>query len=175
MVRFNRREVIQAGALLSGAAAAGSWLEVAARAHSGNAECPWQQEYTFGHTVLFMEEYYQGTLDILGAQSGELEQIGDLTSRAASLVRKGGTVWTSMNLGTHALLRAERRPPRQSRHHEDPFNLTGSREGFRPDAEGRHRLYQPGQQGRVGCQRAGRLRGLRHYQLLEQRVQASRL
>ncbi len=99
MASFNRREVIQAGALLGGTVAAGSWMEVAARPRSADAECRWQREYTFGHTVLFMEEYYQGTLDILGAQSGELDQIGDLTSRAASVIRRGGTVWTSMNLG----------------------------------------------------------------------------
>ena len=46
-----------------------------------------------------MEEYHQGTLEILSRQSGELDQIGDLTSRAASVIRKGGTVWTSMDLG----------------------------------------------------------------------------
>ncbi len=99
MAKLNRRKMIQTGALLGGGVAAGRWLEIPAAAHSGESDCRWQQEYTFGHTVLFMEEYYQGTLDILGAQSGELDQIGDLTSRAASLVRKGGTVWTSMNLG----------------------------------------------------------------------------
>jgi len=46
-----------------------------------------------------MEEYHQGTLDILARQRAELDQIGELTSRAATVIRKGGTVWTWMNLG----------------------------------------------------------------------------
>ncbi len=36
----------------------------------------WDHEYTFGHTILFMEEYHQGTMEILGRLSGEIEHVG---------------------------------------------------------------------------------------------------
>ncbi len=59
----------------------------------------WDHEYTFGHTVLFMEQYHRGAMDILRRLKGELALIGELTSRAASVIRNGGTVWTSMTEG----------------------------------------------------------------------------
>merc|ERR1711964_612035 len=46
-----------------------------------------------------MDEYHQATMEILGSQGGELDQIGELTSRAASVIRAGGTAWTSMSTG----------------------------------------------------------------------------
>ena len=49
--------------------------------------------------ILFMEEYHQGMLEILRHQSGELEHIGELTSRAAHVIKNGGTVWASMDSG----------------------------------------------------------------------------
>ena len=54
---------------------------------------------TFGHTMLFMEEYHQATMEILGRLSGELDQVGELSSRAAGVIKQGGTVWTSMDDG----------------------------------------------------------------------------
>jgi hypothetical protein len=77
----------------------------AARSRPARADAPnlekskWADEYTCGHTKLFMEEYHEGTLEILTKQRGELDQIGELTSRAASVVHNGGTVWTWMTLG----------------------------------------------------------------------------
>jgi len=59
----------------------------------------WDNEYTWGHTMLFMEEYHQGTMEIIGCLSGELSHVGDLTSRAANVIKNGGTVWNSMNAG----------------------------------------------------------------------------
>ena len=38
-------------------------------------------------------------MEILGRLSGELDQVGDLTSRAARVIKNGGTVWTSMDDG----------------------------------------------------------------------------
>ena len=100
MPKVNRRQILRAGTWLGAGLAAGrSWTPNAAQASAHDGECRWEREYTFGHTILFMEEYHQGTLEILGRQSGELGQIGDLTSRAASVVRNGGTLWTSMDLG----------------------------------------------------------------------------
>ena len=110
-MKLNRRKLLQQGMFLGGAIGSGKWMEKSAQGYSQSNECQWEREYTFGHTKLFMEEYYQGTLDILGAQSGELDQIGDLTSRAANLIRAGGTVWTSMDLGhmPHYEIKEERR------------------------------------------------------------------
>ena len=49
--------------------------------------------------MTYMAQYHQGTMQILEALSGELELIGALTSRAAEVLRRGGTVWTSMTSG----------------------------------------------------------------------------
>ena len=46
-----------------------------------------------------MKEYHIGVMSILGQIGGQLEQIGELTARAASVIRRGGAVWTSMNIG----------------------------------------------------------------------------
>ncbi len=53
----------------------------------------------FGHTMLFMDEYHKGTIELLGRLSGETARIGELSSRAVSVINNGGTVWTSMNIG----------------------------------------------------------------------------
>ena len=47
----------------------------------------------------YMIDYHQGTLEILAKLKGELDQIGALTSRAAAVIGRGGTVWTSMDSG----------------------------------------------------------------------------
>jgi hypothetical protein len=47
----------------------------------------------------FMEDYHQGTLEILALLGDELDHIAELASRAAGIVRVGGTLWTSMDLG----------------------------------------------------------------------------
>jgi hypothetical protein len=59
----------------------------------------WDQECNFGHTILFMDEYYLGTLDILRRLHGEVEQVAELSARAANVIRDGRTVWTSMDAG----------------------------------------------------------------------------
>ena len=96
-----RREMLCAGAITM-AASAGAAV---ATPRAARAACPstppsqWDNEYNFGHTILFMQEYHLATMDILGSQGAELDQIGELTSRAASVIRAGGTIWTSMNVG----------------------------------------------------------------------------
>ena len=98
--KTTRRGALGAGAAaVSGLAVGAIAKPREAIAHSTETTSRWEHEYTFGHTVLFMEEYHAGTLEILGSQAGELDHIGELTSRAASVIRTGGTVWTSMNLG----------------------------------------------------------------------------
>ncbi|MCH2374856.1 MAG: hypothetical protein MK538_11755 [Planctomycetes bacterium] len=103
MAETSRRNVLRAGAAALAGFAGGSNLggrkKVEAHQPATGKASKWDHEYTFGHTQLFMEEYLQGTLDILGKQSGEIEHVGELAIRAASVVRNRGTVWTSMDLG----------------------------------------------------------------------------
>jgi uncharacterized phosphosugar-binding protein len=101
MSKSSRRDILRGGATFAAGIAGQSVLSPTTTVASPPSQQPskWEHEYTFGHTVLFMEEYHQGTLEILGRQSGELEKIGELTSRAARLIKNGGTVWTSMDLG----------------------------------------------------------------------------
>ncbi len=101
MPKTTRREMLRTGALM------GSGIAAGAAFNSGTAEacpgttpaCKWEKEYTFGHTILFMEEYFQGTMEILGRLRGEIDHIGELTSRAASVIRNGGTVNNSIFIG----------------------------------------------------------------------------
>ncbi len=93
--RLFLRVGVGAGALLSGT---GDQPQVLGAETSGG-DCRQQRASTFGHTVLFMEEYHRATMEILGRLSGELDQVGDLSSRAATVIKQGGTVWTSMDDG----------------------------------------------------------------------------
>ena len=95
--RMNRRSFLRAG-VSSGVLVGQQSTRILGSVAPGG-DCRRQRKSTFGHTILFMEEYYQGTMEILGRLSGELDQIGDLSSRAAEVIKKGRTVWTSMDDG----------------------------------------------------------------------------
>ena len=84
MSKTSRRDILHAGATFVAGMAGQSVLgpTTAVATPSRQQASKWEHEYTFGHTILFMEEYHQGTMEILGRQSGELDQIGELTSRA---------------------------------------------------------------------------------------------
>ena len=101
MQETSRRHLLCAGAAAAAGLVGGRSSKLPeARAHASLTPASrWDHEYTFGHKQLFMEEYLDGTLEILRRQRGELEHIGELTSRAASVVRSEGTVWTWMTLG----------------------------------------------------------------------------
>ena len=102
MLKTSRRQILRSGAALSAGIAAGAVLKpgkAKAAYPIGNCSCEWENEYNFGHTILFMEEYHRGTMELLGCLSGEIEHVGELSSRAASIIKNGGTVWTSMNIG----------------------------------------------------------------------------
>ena len=101
MVRLNRRKMLGAVAAFGTGAACGTVFNPGSLGAEPREQqqSKWDNEYTWGHTVLFMEEYHQGTMEILGRLSGELSHVGDLTSRAASVIKNGGTVWNSMNAG----------------------------------------------------------------------------
>ena len=128
MKRPNRREMLRSGAVLGAGIAAGAVIKPAkARASVvENKVCKWEKEYTFGHTILFMEEYHQGTTEILGRLSGELDHIGELSSRAANVIRNGGTVWTSMDVGhmpSHEIKESRSGNPAVIKNHKEFDNL----------------------------------------------------
>ncbi len=108
MSKTSRRNLLKAGAALGAGIASGGMLNTGV----SDAACPrkgrssgnghtnrWDNEYTWGHTKLFMEEFYDGTMEIIGCLRGEIDQVGDITDRAASVIRNGGTVWQSMAIG----------------------------------------------------------------------------
>ena len=101
MSKTNRRQMLRSSAAMGAGIAAGAIFNsgsVKADCQEENA-CKWEKEYNFGHTILFMDEYYQGTMELLGRLSGEIDHVGELSSRAANVIKNGGTVWTSMNIG----------------------------------------------------------------------------
>ncbi|MBN1293179.1 MAG: hypothetical protein JXB48_15180 [Candidatus Latescibacteria bacterium] len=100
MKKTNRRELLRSGAIL-GAGLAGANISEVSAAAPKPYDCisKWDHEYDYGHKILFMEEYYQGTMNLLGCLNGEIDHIGELSSRAASVIKNGGTVWQSMNIG----------------------------------------------------------------------------
>ena len=101
MRKTTRRKALKSCALLgAGIAAPGtpSFASAGAGPIAGSGS-KWDAEYDFGHKLLFMEEYYRGTMEILGRLSGEIEHIGELSSRAVSVIKNGGTVWSSANIG----------------------------------------------------------------------------
>ncbi|MCD6307376.1 MAG: hypothetical protein J7M24_00115 [Candidatus Latescibacteria bacterium] len=101
MAGYSRRGMLKAGMLAgAGAAAGGAGADASCGAGpvvgSGGR---WDAEYDFGHRILFMDEYLQGTLNILGCLRGEIGHIVELSARAAGVIRSGGTVWSSANIG----------------------------------------------------------------------------
>ncbi|MFC1538019.1 hypothetical protein ACFL6H_01220 [Candidatus Latescibacterota bacterium] len=108
----NRRQMLRAGAAIGAGIMSGGALNTDAAetscpgsaCMSGNApgyepEFLSPQNSDFGHKMLFMDEYHRGTMELLGQLSGETGHIGELSSRAVSVINNGGTVWTSMNIG----------------------------------------------------------------------------
>jgi len=107
MSRMSRRSVLHTGAAISAGIVSGvsfkSGRTEAECSTDQDCGCKWENEYDFGHKILFMDEYHQATLEILGRLSGELDHIGELSSRAADVIKNGGTVYNSMNVGHQAI------------------------------------------------------------------------
>ncbi|MFA6473174.1 MAG: hypothetical protein WCU00_14175 [Candidatus Latescibacterota bacterium] len=102
MGNTSRREMLRNSALAGAGIVAGSVYcppAVSANSASLTGESKWDSEYNFGHTIRFMDEYLQGTLKILGSLGGEIEHIGELSGRAVSIIKNGGTVYNSANIG----------------------------------------------------------------------------
>ena len=105
----SRRDLLLGGAALVGGLAGTE--PISAAAAPSTARSKWDDEYTFGHSKLFMDQYHEGILGILAKIAGEAELVGELASRAARVIRADRTVWTSMNDGhmPHWEQRADRR------------------------------------------------------------------
>ncbi|MFA6472672.1 MAG: hypothetical protein WCU00_11595, partial [Candidatus Latescibacterota bacterium] len=67
MVRLNRRKMLGAVAAFGTGAACGTVFNPGSLGAEPREQqqSKWDNEYTWGHTVLFMEEYHQGTMEIL--------------------------------------------------------------------------------------------------------------
>jgi len=125
MSKTSRRQMLRSSAAIGAGIATGAIFNsgsVKADCQEENA-CKWEKEYNFGHTILFMDEYYQGTMEILGRLSGEIEHVGELSSRASNVIKNGGTVWTSMNIGhmpQHEQKETRRGSPGIMKDHAEP-------------------------------------------------------
>ena len=125
MSKTSRRQMLRSSAAMGAGIAAGAIFNsgsVKADCQEENA-CKWEKEYNFGHTILFMDEYYQGTMELLGRLSGEIDHVGELSSRAANVIKNGGTVWTSMNIGhmpSHEQNETRRGGPGIMKDHTEP-------------------------------------------------------
>jgi len=93
----SRRDLLLGGAAVVGSLA--SVQPVSSAPAATETRSKWDHEYTFGHSKLFMDQYHEGILGILAKIAGEAELVGELSTRAARVVRSGRTVWTSMNEG----------------------------------------------------------------------------
>ena len=111
---------------LGGGAGVGAWLSGSAdrsevqAAETGGGECLGPGAPTFGHTMLFMEEYHQATMEILGRLSGELDQVGELSSRAGRRDQAGRDGVDLHGRRSHAGGRAEGHQTGQSRDSSQP-------------------------------------------------------
>jgi len=97
MTEATRRHVLRIGASAIAGVAGGSLATPTSQARADSVRP--DEECNFGHTLLFMDEYFQGTLEILRRLYGEVEHVAELAARAANVIRNGGTVWTSMDSG----------------------------------------------------------------------------
>jgi uncharacterized phosphosugar-binding protein len=89
MPKFSRRSLLQNGAVLAAGAAFTEnnprYVDASERAGS---------QYNWGHTVAFGEQYYRRIAEILESiQRTEMNLFGELSSRMAETIRKGGKVW----------------------------------------------------------------------------------
>jgi len=95
MAKITRRNVLKSGAALAaGTAAMGSGVRhVDAADRAGT-------KYNWGHTMDFGEQYYVRILEILeNIRRNEMNLIGDISSRMAETLKKGGNVWMHAQAG----------------------------------------------------------------------------
>ncbi len=95
MGSLSRRNVLKTGALLTaGVTGLGSGVSYVDAADRAGAR------YNWGHTVDFGEHYYSNMKVIIEQiRRNEMELIGDLRSRMAAAVQKGGKGWMQAQAG----------------------------------------------------------------------------
>ena len=95
MTKFSRRTILGNSAVLAaGVTAMGRGIQNAEAADRAGTS------YDFGHTTDFGEQYYTNMLHILESiRLTEMPLIGELTSRTAGILKKGGTVWWQAKAG----------------------------------------------------------------------------
>ncbi len=96
MPETTRRDLLQVGTTVMAGAVLTPAVQAGMEFHSPQVH---GSQANFGHTMLFMDEYYEGTLKILGRLRTEIEHVAELSARAADAIQRGRTVWTSMDTG----------------------------------------------------------------------------
>jgi hypothetical protein len=95
MPEFSRRNMLKSSAVFAaGAASMGSVIRDSCASERAGTQ------YDFGHTINFGEQYYTNMLHILESiRLTEMPLIGELTSRTAEILKKGGAVWWQAKAG----------------------------------------------------------------------------
>ncbi|MDP2983731.1 MAG: twin-arginine translocation signal domain-containing protein [Candidatus Latescibacter sp.] len=95
MPKFSRRNILKGGAVLAaGAAAMGSGVRSVDAADRAGAR------YNWGHTMAFGEQYYGRIAEMLESiRQNEMKLIGDISSRMAETLKKGGNVFMHAQAG----------------------------------------------------------------------------
>ncbi len=95
MSNFSRRNILKSGAVLAaGTAVMGNSVPRAEAADRAGSR------YNWGHTMDFGEQYYVRVTEILESiRHNEMNLIGDISSRMAETLKKGGNVWMQAQAG----------------------------------------------------------------------------
>ena len=95
MAMLSRRSLLKSGAALA-AGAAGTGI-TAKKAHAADRA---GTKYNWGHTIDFGEQYYRNMKNIIcSIRRNEMDLIGDITSRMAEAIKKGGNGWMQAQAG----------------------------------------------------------------------------
>lgn len=95
MSMISRRDLFKTGTVLA-AGASGITGEVSNSSAADRAG----SKYNWGHTMDFGEQYHVRMLAIMESiQRSEMELIGDISSRMAEALKKGGNVWMQAHAG----------------------------------------------------------------------------
>ncbi|MFA6473122.1 MAG: hypothetical protein WCU00_13910 [Candidatus Latescibacterota bacterium] len=89
MTEFSRRNILKNGAVIAaGVASMGSGVRYAQAGDRAGAQFNW------GHTIAFGEQYYKRIAEILeNIERTEMNLFGEISSRMAETLRRGGKVW----------------------------------------------------------------------------------
>lgn len=103
---FSRRKILQTGVIAASASTIGAFpmcKDVGAAEHTG-------ADYNFGHTVDFGEQYFVRMKGIMESiRRNETEHIGEISSRMAETLAKGGNVWMQAQAGLMGYIEVDER------------------------------------------------------------------